>query len=125
MREDLIRDEVRKLYARGNVTWEEWQTLRLNSWEFDYLIPALTDEALLNNLEKNILPNCTRTEKYRQIVVKDVIRTKQEENRAALARRQRAEERRKILDILAAKKDEKLSQASIEELEKKLSELDV
>jgi hypothetical protein len=57
-------------------------------------------------------------------VVKDVIATKQAENRAALAKTQRAAERKKLLDILAAKKDEKLSQASIEELEKQLAALD-
>ncbi len=57
-------------------------------------------------------------------IVKDVIATKQAENRAALARTNRAAERKKLLDILASKKDEKLSQASIEDLEKKLAELD-
>lgn len=57
-------------------------------------------------------------------IVKDIIATKQAENRAALAKSQKAVERKKLLDILAAKKDEKLTQASIEELEKKLAELD-
>ncbi len=58
-------------------------------------------------------------------VVKDVIATKQAENKAALAKRERSEERRKILDALAAKKDQQLSAASVEELEKKLAALDV
>jgi hypothetical protein len=57
-------------------------------------------------------------------IVKDVIATKQAANRAALARTQRAAERRKLLDILSAKKDQQLTQASVEELEKKLAELD-
>lgn len=57
-------------------------------------------------------------------IIKDVIATKQAENRAALAKSNRAVERKKLLDIIAAKKDEKLTTASLEELEKKLAELD-
>jgi hypothetical protein len=57
-------------------------------------------------------------------IVKDVIATKQAENRAAAEKVRKAAERKKLLDVLAAKKDEKLSQASIEELEKKLADLD-
>ena len=58
-------------------------------------------------------------------VVKDVIKTKQEANRAALARSARAAERKKLLDAIGTKKDQQLSAASLEELEKKLAELDV
>lgn len=57
-------------------------------------------------------------------IVKDVIKTKQEENAAHLNKAKRAAERRKILDIIAAKKDEQLSTASLEELEQKLAALD-
>lgn len=57
-------------------------------------------------------------------IVKDVIATKQAENSAAREKLRRAAERKKILDILASKKDEKLTTASIEDLEKKLAELD-
>lgn len=57
-------------------------------------------------------------------IVKDVIATKQAENAAALAKTHRAEERRKLLDAIANKKDALLSTASIEELESKLAALD-
>lgn len=57
-------------------------------------------------------------------LVKDVIATKQAENAEALTRQHRSEERRKLLDAIAAKKDQVLSQASLDELEKKLAELD-
>lgn len=57
-------------------------------------------------------------------IVKDVIKTKQEENKAARLKLERAAERKKILDAMAAKKDQALSAASMEELEKKLAELD-
>ena|GEM_PF-2738087 len=57
-------------------------------------------------------------------IVKDVIKTKQEENRAALARLARSAERKKLLDAIGAKKDQQLTAALMEELEKKLAELD-
>lgn len=57
-------------------------------------------------------------------IVKDVIRTKQEENRALQLKRDKAEQRKKILDAIAAKKDQKLSQASLDELEKELAAID-
>lgn len=57
-------------------------------------------------------------------LVKDVIATKQAENRVALAKANKAAERKKILDAIAAKKDEKLTQSSLEDLEKQLAALD-
>lgn len=57
-------------------------------------------------------------------IVKDVIKTKQEENAARLNKAMRAEERRKILDAMSAKQDQALSAASLEELQKKLDALD-
>ncbi len=57
-------------------------------------------------------------------IVKDVIKTKQEASAAAANMAKRREERHKILDALAAKKDQQLSAASIEELEQKLAALD-
>lgn len=57
-------------------------------------------------------------------ILKDVIATKQAENRAVLAKREKAEQRKKILDAIAAKKDQQMSQASLDELEKKLAAID-
>lgn len=57
-------------------------------------------------------------------IVKDVISTKQAENKAAATRVARAADRRKILDAMAAKKDANLSAASMEDLEKQLAALD-
>ena len=57
-------------------------------------------------------------------IVKDVIKTKQEENAARLDKAHRQERKRKILDIMAAKQDEKLTSASLEELERELALLD-
>lgn len=57
-------------------------------------------------------------------IVKDVIKTKQDENAAALARKDRSEKRQKLLDALAIKENEKISQASVDEIKKQLDELD-
>lgn len=57
-------------------------------------------------------------------IIKDVIATKQEANKAALASRERKAEIQKIRDLVAAKRDEKLTQASEDELLKKLAELE-
>lgn len=57
-------------------------------------------------------------------IVKDIIKTKQEENAARLNKTKKAEERRKILDAMTAKKDQLLSQSSLEDLEKQLAALE-
>lgn len=57
-------------------------------------------------------------------IVKDVIATKQAENKAARLKQEKAAERKKLLDAIGAKKDQALTAASLEELEKKLTALD-
>lgn len=56
-------------------------------------------------------------------ILKDVIRTRQDENKAALVRRDRQAEIQKIRDLIDQKKNEKLAGASAEELEAKLKAL--
>jgi hypothetical protein len=56
-------------------------------------------------------------------IVKDVIKTKQDANKAAREQSDRLAQKRKILDLISQKKDEKLSSQSIEDLEKQLAEL--
>ena len=58
-------------------------------------------------------------------IVKDVIADKRLLVSQSEARVKRAAERKKILDAMAAKSDEKLSQATQEELEKLLTALDL
>lgn len=43
----LVRPAIRKLIDRGNITSEEFRSLRMNSYERDAMVPALSDEALL------------------------------------------------------------------------------
>lgn len=57
-------------------------------------------------------------------IVKDVILTIQTANAAALARQDKAEKRKKILDAMAAKQEAALTEGSMEELNAKLAALD-
>ena len=56
----LIKPEVQKLIDRGNVTYEEYEKLYLNSYERYALYPVMTTEALLTFCRKHILPNLTQ-----------------------------------------------------------------
>lgn len=57
-------------------------------------------------------------------IVKDVIKTKIDAEKIRENRHKKAEERKKILDIINAKKDEQLSQATLEDLEARLVALE-
>ncbi len=57
-------------------------------------------------------------------LVKSIIAVRQEENRLAEQRAQRAVERARILDALAARESEELTKASKEELLARLAQLD-
>lgn len=46
-----IKPEIRALQRRGNVTVEEWNSIRGNSFEFELLYPCLNDEALVFVIE--------------------------------------------------------------------------
>lgn len=46
-----IRPHIRELVARGNVTQSEVHKLRVNSWEWEALVPAMDDEAFFYNYE--------------------------------------------------------------------------
>jgi len=116
---------------RGDLTAEQLFQLPLKARTgFDLDTVARTINAELKGAsEESFVEDATADPRKQALavsldIVKDVIATKQAENRAAAARVQRAAERKKILDVIATKKDEKLSAASLEELEKQLAALD-
>ncbi len=116
---------------RGELTVEQLFQLPLKSQSgFDLDTVARTINNQLKGVSEESFVEDTAADPRREAlkvsldIVKDVIATKQAENRAALVKRDRAEQRRKILDAMSAKQDQALSAASIEELEKKLAELD-
>lgn len=55
---DHVRPEIQELVRRGNVTAAEFAELRVNSWELEALIPALTDEAFTKHFE-HVFANCS------------------------------------------------------------------
>ena len=60
--ESHISDEIRALIQRGNVTLEELNGLRCNSWEWQALVPAMTDEAFVDRMQY-ALDNCHTSSK--------------------------------------------------------------
>ena len=52
-----IRPHVRELISRGNETLAELNDLRCNSWEWQALVPAMTDEAFVDRMQY-ALKNC-------------------------------------------------------------------
>lgn len=53
-----VGSDIRALIERGNVTPAELAELRMNSWEREALVPAMTDEALAGQFEYT-LNNCS------------------------------------------------------------------
>lgn len=53
-----VSPEIQKLIDRGNVTSAELKEIRCNSWEWQALVPAMTNEALLDRT-RHALDNST------------------------------------------------------------------
>jgi hypothetical protein len=83
-------------------------------------IKTITEGSFVAPVAAN--PRKTQLEVSLEIVI-DVIKTKQAENAAQLAKLDNATKRKKILDIINAKQDEALSASSLDDLKKQLAEL--
>lgn len=57
--DEHVRPDVQALAKRGNVTLTEVRTLRCNSWEWEHLYLAMTDEAFVDSVA-HALRNCAR-----------------------------------------------------------------
>lgn len=116
--------------VRGQLTTEQIFALPLKSATgFDLDSTARTINNELKGLSEESFVDTGSDPRKKELqfaldIVKDVISTKQALNAANLAKATKAAERKKILDALGAKKDEAISQASVEELEKKLAALE-
>lgn len=116
---------------RGELTAEQLFELPLKSstgFDLDSIARGINSQ-LKGVSEESFVEDTSADPRKRALtvaleVVKDVIRTKQEENRAAMDKSRRSLERKKILDAIAAKKDQQLTTASMEDLEKQLAALD-
>ena len=126
-----VQSKLRFPSSKGDLTVEQLFDMPLKSnsgFDLDNVarnifndIKAIGEESFVdsnnNNPRKKLLENSLE-------IVKDVIATKQAENSLRLNKIKKTEERKKILDAMAAKKEQQLSQASLEELEAKLSALE-
>lgn len=128
----VAQNKVRFPSNRGLLTVENLFELPLKARDgFDLDTVARTIHTELKDLgEVSFVDVVSPNPRKKQLevaleVVLDVIKTKQDENAATRQRLEKAEKRKKILDVIAAKKDEKLSAASLEELEKELAALEV
>ena len=125
------KNKLRFSSVRGDLTAEQLFDLPLkspNGFDLNTVAKEINGELKATG-EESFVEDTTNDPRREALVVsleivKDVIKTKQEENSARLNKLKRTEERRKILDALSAKKDQALTAASVEELEKKLAELD-
>ena len=116
---------------RGELTAEQLFELPLKSatgFDLDTVAKAINAQLKDASEESFVEADSVSPEKRRLAValdvVKDVIKTKQEENKAVRDRAERAAKRKQLLDAIAAKKDQALTAASLEDLEKQLTALD-
>lgn len=125
------QNKLRFPSVRGLLTTEQLFELPLKSssnFDLDSVARGINTE-LKTMVEESFVESSYSSPRKSELelaldIVKDVIKTKQEENAVRRDKAARAEQRKKILDAIGAKKEAQLSQASLEELEKKLTELD-
>lgn len=125
------QNKLRFQSVRGDLLAEQLFDLPLKSASgFDLNTVAQTiNRELKASGEESFVEDVTADPRRKALevsleIVKDVIKTKLEENATRLNRLRKAEERRKILDAMSAKQEQAMSAASLEELQQKLDALD-
>lgn len=127
--EQAVRNKFRFVSVKGELNVEQLWDLKLtdrNSFDLDNVARAVADELkaiaetsfvqTANNPKKAVLEAKLELVKY-------IIQVKLDEAAAATQRAQRADEARKLRELLANKKDEALSQLSEEQIQARLKEL--
>ena len=54
-----IRDSIKELHDRGNVSYFEYRELTMNSYEQEYLHEVMSVNDIIRLLQDIYLPNCT------------------------------------------------------------------
>ena len=132
---DLFIQATRKAFRypsiRGDITTEQLWDMPLlskgNGFDLDTVARSLynTVKELSEGSFVETRANPRQAEAEAKLeLVKFVIATKQAEAKAAGLRLERADQRRKILDALAARENDELTKANREELLAKLAELE-
>lgn len=124
-----VQNKLRFTTNRGDIAAEDLFDLPLtskNGFDLDSVAKGVNTRLKAESEESFVTPPTNPKKKPLEValeIVKDVIATKQEANAAALAQSQRKAQKQKILEALEKKKDESLSQSSIDDLQKQLAEL--
>lgn len=128
MFEKAVRLKLRFDTDKGQISCEDLWDLPLTSKRGVSLdsIAVSYYQKLRDNANISFVDNNTKTDEGDKLcfdIVRYVIEVKKKEAQDRQNEKQSAEKRQRILEALAKKKDEKLGQSSIEELERMLSEI--
>lgn len=126
-----VQNKLRFPSSHGDLTVEQLFDLSLKSKSgFDLNSVAIAIHTELKGVGEESFVDDNSADPRKKVlevsleIVKDVIKTKQEENAAKIDKAKRAEKRAKILDAMEEQESRQLSTATREELEKRLAELD-
>lgn len=125
-----LRTHMRFPSTKGNVTLEQlWDVPLRSKTGFDLDSIAKNINRDLKQVEEESFVETSENRKQTELsaaldIVKFVITTKLDEEKAAKSAAERRRERQKLLQILAEKQDGALSELSIEDLKKRIESLE-
>lgn len=122
---NIFEVATRKKYRypyKGMITTEDLWDLPLTA--LDSIYKTLNKQAKQSQEESLLNTSATNETLENQIaIIKYIVATKQQEQVDRLKEKERAEQKQKIMEILADKQDETLKGKSVEELQKMLEEM--
>ena len=122
---NIFEVATRKKYRypyKGMITTEDLWDLPLTA--LDSIYKTLNKQAKQSQEESLLNTSATNETLENQIaIIKYIVTTKQQEQVDRLKEKERAEQKQKIMEILADKQDETLKEKSVEELQKMLEEM--
>lgn len=124
MYKEASKMKLRFSTVKGNLSVEDLWDLNLTA--LDKMAVAI-DEQISKNPKKSFISETTPEDKVSKLkldILKDIISTKLEEKAKKDSEKQKISERNKLLEILAKKEEASLENLSIEELKKKIAELE-
>ena len=128
MYKEALKCGYRYESVRGLITTEDLFHVPLrnnNGFNLDEIAKNLSKKIKEESEESFVVPKTDKTSTLNKKleIVKDVIKDKLDEEKARLEAAEKAEKKRKILELLAKKQEEKLGEKTEEELLKELEKL--
>lgn len=123
MFEMAVRTKLRFPF-KGQISVEELWDLSVENLDLVYKtlsreLKSTSEESLLEKKNKE-----TEIVEIKIEIIKHIVSTKMEEKAVRLAEREKKEEKQKLLEILSQKQDESLKNLSVEELQKRINDLE-